>query len=211
MTRMRMINRILVTAAMAVSTVSCGDVVRSGRAPVFLVIDSLAAAKGDDTQKFTSFLLSDVITNVTTPAPCTVDRPCPTIFNDPGQAVLRLSPKDIGAVGATPAPSPNNDVTITRVHIKYTRADGHNIQGLDVPFEFDSATTGTVPGSGTATIGFQLVRHDAKEESPLVQLQNNGVIITTIAVVTIYGRDLVGNDISASGQLEIDFGNFGDK
>jgi hypothetical protein len=210
MTRMRIISRILVTVAAALAVTSCGDVVRTGRAPVFLVIDSLAAAKGNDDQKFFSFLLSDVITNVTTPAPCTTDNPCPTVFNDPGQAVLRLVPKDIGPAGAPSVPSSNNEVTITRVHIKYRRADGRNTQGLDVPYEFDSATTGTVPATGTVTVGFQMVRHTAKEEAPLVQLKNNGVIITTIAEVTLYGRDMVGNDVSAMGTMEIDFGNFGD-
>jgi hypothetical protein len=209
---MRIINRILMTAVVAAAASSCGDVVRSGRAPVFLVIDSLAAANGNDDQKFFSFLLSDVITNVTTPAPCSPDSPCPTIFNDPGQAVLRIIPKDIGPPGSATSPSSNNEVTITRVHIKYTRADGRNIQGVDIPYEFDAAATTTVPASGSATkMGFQLVRHAAKQESPLVQLQNNGVIITTIAQVTLYGRDQVGNDVSATGSLEIDFGNFGDR
>jgi hypothetical protein len=177
---------------------------------VFLVIDSLGAAKGNNVQTFFSFLLSDVITNITSPAPCTPDNPCPTIFNDAGQAVLRLSPKDIGAPGATTSPSSNNEVTITRVHVKYIRADGRNVQGVDIPYEFDSAATATVTASGTTTMGFQLVRHDAKSESPLVQLRSNGVIITTIAQITLYGRDQVGNDITATGSLEVDFGNFGD-
>jgi len=210
MTRMRNISRILVAAAAALVGTSCGDVVRTGRAPVFLVIDSLAAAKGDDDQKFSSFLLSDVITNVTTPAPCTTESPCPTVFNDPGQATLRLALKDIGPVGAA-TPTTNNEVTITRVHVKYRRADGRNIQGVDVPYEIDSAATATVPATGTVTMGFQLVRHTSKEESPLVQLKTNSVIIATIAEVTLYGRDRVGNDISAMGTIEVDFGNFGDK
>ena len=210
MTRMRNISRILVAAAAAIASTSCGDVVRTGRAPVFLVIDSLAAAKGDDDQKFSSFLLSDVITIVTTPAPCTTESPCPTIFNDPGQATLRLAPKDIGPVGAA-TPTTNNEVTITRVHVKYRRADGRNIQGVDVPYEVDAAATATVPATGTVTMGFQLVRHTSKEESPLIQLKNNGAIIATIAEVTLYGRDRVGNDISAMGMIEVDFGNFGDK
>ncbi len=208
MTRMRNFSRVFVAAAVALAGTSCGDVVRTGRAPVFLVIDSLAAAKGDDDQKFSSFLLSDVITNVTTPAPCTTEAPCPTIFNDPGQATLRLAAKDI--VGAA-TPTTNNEVTVTRVHVKYRRADGRNIQGTDVPYEFDGAATATVPATGTVTMGFQLVRHTAKEEAPLVQLKTNGVIITTIAEVTLYGRDRVGNDITATGTIEIDFGNFGDK
>jgi hypothetical protein len=208
---MRNFSRVFVAAVVALAGTSCGDVVRTGRAPVFLVIDSLAAAKGDDEEKFFSFLLSDVITNVTTPAPCTTEAPCPTVFNDPGQATLRLTPKDIGPVGGATAPSANNEVTINRVHVKYRRADGRNIQGVDVPYEFDGAATATVPASGTVTMGFQLVRHAAKQESPLVQLKNNGVIITTIAEVTLYGRDRVGNDVNATGTIEIDFGNFGDK
>jgi len=207
---MRYFSRVLVAAAVALAGTSCGDVVRTGRAPVFLVIDSLAAAKGDDDAKFSSFLLSDVITNVTTPPPCTPDNACPTVFNDGGQATLRLTPKDIGPVG-TAAPSTNNEVTINRVHVKYRRADGRNVPGVDVPYEIDSAATATVPATGTVTMGFQLVRHTAKEESPLVQLKTNSVIIATIAEVTLYGRDRVGNDISAMGTIEVDFGNFGDK
>jgi hypothetical protein len=210
MTRMRYFSRVFVAAAVALAGTSCGDVVRTGRAPVFLVIDSLAAAKGDDDAKFASFLLSDVITNVTTPPPCTPDKVCPTVFNDGGQATLRLTPKDIGPVG-TAAPSTNNEVTISRVHVKYRRADGRNVPGVDVPYEIDSAATATVPATGTVTMGFQLVRHTAKEESPLVQLKTNSVIIATIAEVTLYGRDRVGNDISAMGTIEVDFGNFGDK
>ena len=54
------------------------------------------------------------------------------------------------------------------------------------------------------------MRHTAKEESPLVQLKTNGVIISTIADVTFYGRDQVGNEISVTGSIRIDFGNFGD-
>jgi hypothetical protein len=206
---MRNIGRIFLLAA-AVAAASCGDVARTGRAPVYLVIDSMSGAKGSDSQTFTSILLSDVITNITSPAPCTTDSPCPTIFNDPGEAVLRLTPKDIGTTAAPAAPSANNEVTINRVHVKYVRADGRNVQGVDVPYEFDGAATGTVPASGNITLGFQLVRNTAKEEAPLIQLRSNGVIITTIAQVTFYGVDRVGNEINAMGQMEVDFGNFGD-
>ena len=136
MTRMRIINRILVTVA-AVAAASCGDVVRSGRAPVFLVIDSVQASRGGPTTgTFTSTLSSDVITLVTTPAPCTTDNPCPTIFGDSGQASLRLSPKDIGPVGAPATPSSNNEVTITQIHISYRRTDGRNTSILPPQLPF---------------------------------------------------------------------------
>ena len=36
-------------------------------------------------------------------------------------------------------------------------------------------------------------------------------IITTIAEVTFYGQDLVGNDIQATGSIQVDFGNFADR
>jgi len=209
MTRMRILNRILVTVAAAAAVTSCGDVVRSSRAPVFLVIDSLSGARGNTPTRFTNNLFSDVITLVTTPAPCTPETPCPTIFNDVGQAVLRLSPKDIGS-GATTAPTLNNEVTITRIHVRYRRTDGRNTPGVDVPFEFDTAATVTVPASGTATMGFTLVRNSAKSESPLVQLSATGFVIATLADITLYGRDQVGNDISATGSMEIAFANFGD-
>jgi hypothetical protein len=210
MTRMRITSRILVAVA-AAAVASCGDVVRTGRAPVFLVIDSVEASRGGPTTgTFTSTLSSDVITNVTTPAPCTTDNPCPTIFGDSGRASLRISPKDIGPVGAPTTPSSNNEVTITRVHVSYRRTDGRNTPGVDVPYPFDTAATVTVPASSAVTVGFDLVRNTAKQESPLVQLETNGIIISTIADVTFYGRDQVGNDISATGSIGIAFGNFGD-
>jgi hypothetical protein len=69
----------------------------------------------------------------------------------------------------------------------------------------------TVASGATATIGFELVRHAAKEESPLIQLRTSPSTITTITEVTFYGRDTVGNEVSATGRIQIDFGNFGDQ
>ena len=40
---------------------------------------------------------------------------------------------------------------------------------------------------------------------------NFGVLINAIADVTFYGRDQVGNDISVTGSISIEFGNFGDQ
>ena len=60
------------------------------------------------------------------------------------------------------------------------------------------------------SLAFELVRHVAKEESPLIQLTTSPTIITTIAQVTFYGADQVGNEVSVTGNIQIDFGNFGD-
>lgn len=211
---MRHFTKIAVLLTVAASTVSCGDVVRQGRAPVYLIIDSLTASSGANASSSagngSSFLLSDVLGSRTTPAPCTTTDPCPTVFNDNGSVTLRLALKDLGSTASPTAATANNEVTINRYRVTYRRADGRNTQGRDVPYAFDGAATGTVPRSGNLTIGFELVRHAAKGESPLVELVYNSSVITTIADVTFYGRDQVGNEVVVTGSIQIDFGNFGD-
>jgi hypothetical protein len=200
----------LAAAALGAATASCGDVVRDGTSPMFLVIQLLEAARGDSTT-FTGTLHSDVITNVTQPSPCSTDAPCPTVFSDSGRVTLRISPKNIGSTAVPFQPTSNNEVTISRYRVTYTRSDGRNTPGVDVPHPFDGAITGTVPVGGTLQIPFEIVRHVAKQESPLVQLKFSSTIIATIADVTFYGRDQVGNEISATGSILIEFGNFGDE
>ncbi|HVZ19630.1 MAG TPA: hypothetical protein VG871_01135 [Vicinamibacterales bacterium] len=208
---MRIASRIFAVAAVVGATTSCGSVVRSSRAPVILVIDSLAAIRGAATPgQPVSNLVSDVYTIVTTGGTCTTSAPCPTIFGDSGQAVVHIVLKDIGLPGTTPAASTNNQVTITRVHVSYRRTDGRNQEGVDVPYGFDSASTATVTGSTTVTMGFPLVRSQAKEEAPLIELRDNGLEISAIADVTFYGQDVVGNAISVTGSISVDFANFGD-
>lgn len=211
---MRNFKNVIKTVALlgvAASAVSCGDIVRDGKSPMFLVIDTLQGSRGGGTT--TSFgvpLISDVVTAKTSPAPCSVTAPCVSVFNDNGQVVLRLVPKDIGTPTAAPAPSTNNEVTISRYHVNYRRTDGRNTPGVDVPYPWDGAVTGTVQIGGSLTLVFELVRHDAKLEAPLADLANNITIINTIGEVTFYGTDRVGNAIAATGTIQIDFANFGD-
>ena len=147
----RLVNRLTLLVALIAATASCGDVVRQGKAPVFLVIDRLQAANGSDPGTFFSFLLSDVQTLITSGGVCTTENPCPTFFNDPGQVELRLVPKGSGLTGPTPLTT-NNEVTITRYRVSYRRADGRNIPGADVPYAFEGAATGTVPAAASLTI-----------------------------------------------------------
>jgi hypothetical protein len=202
--------RLTAIAALAAATVSCGDVVRQGRSPVYLIIASLQAARGANPGQLGTNLASDVLTLVTQPAPCTTTTPCPTYFGDPGSVTLRIALKDIGTTVNPTSPTSNNEVTITRYRVRYRRTDGRNIEGVDVPYGFDSAVTGTVTGGTSTTMGFTLVRNVAKIESPLAQLVTNSQIITTIADVTFYGQDQVGNELNVTGTIEIAFGNFGD-
>ena len=195
--------------ALAALTSGCGDVVRQGRAPVQLVINSLEAASGAEPDELGTTLLSDVQT--------LVERSVngetvlvPTIFNDVGQVIMSLILKDPGQSGIIATPSALNQVTITRYRVEYRRTDGRRTQGVDVPYAFDSAVTFTVPTEGTIEAGFEIVRHTAKQEAPLASLRSNPDIIATLADVTFYGRDQAGNDISVTGTVGINFGNFAD-
>jgi hypothetical protein len=132
------------------------------------------------------------------------------VFSDAGQVVLRLALKDIGSAASPAVPSSNNEVTISRYRVNFRRADGRNVAGVDVPYGFDGAVTGTVPAGGTLALGFELVRHVAKMESPLVQLISSPTVLSTIADVTFFGRDQVGNEVNVTGSMLVDFGNFGD-
>ena len=87
---MRNVIRLAGLALVVAGVTSCGDVVRQGSSPVYLVIDTLGAIRGGSSvTQATSNLLSDVITNATTPAPCSSANPCPTVFDDIGSVTLR--------------------------------------------------------------------------------------------------------------------------
>ena len=187
--------------ALTMLSASCGDLTREGTASSYLVINALEAASGAQPSAFGATLQSDVLTIVDGQ---------PTIFSDAGRVRLMLAMKDAGSVDSPTTPTVNNFITITRYRVRYTRADGRNTPGVDVPYGFDGAFTGTV-GAGEFTAGFELVRHIAKEESPLRALaRNRAVIISTIAEITFYGHDQTGRDVSVTGQLLVSFGDFGD-
>jgi hypothetical protein len=206
MSGMRSASRVIVLAALVAASASCGDVVRDSRAPVLLVLNSLQGARGSAASSFGVPLNSDVITNVTTPSPCTVDAPCPTVFNDLGQAAFTVVMKD-----STIAPTSNNQVTLSTYHVQFIRSDGRNVQGVDVPYAFDGGVTLTITAGGSGTATFELVKFSAKQEAPLVQLISNPIEISTVAQVTFYGTDLVGNAVSVMGTISVNFANFGDQ
>lgn len=184
----------VITGIVGTST-ACGDFIRQDRSPVTLVIDRMEAARGESTQ-FGSTLFSDVITVVDD---------APTVFADSGRVVMRIIMKDVGT-----APSPVNAVTINQYRVAYRRTDGRNTPGVDVPYPFTSGVTFTVPPIGFVSQSFELVRHIAKGEAPLRALISNRLIISTIAEVTFYGRDQAGNELLATGNITVEFGNFGD-
>jgi hypothetical protein len=191
--RARLVAVVLCTA---LGSASCGDMVRQGQASSYLIINALEAASGAEPTQFGGVLASDVVTVVDD---------VPTIFEDPGRVTFALAMKN---VDSPTGPTSNNFITVTRYRVRYMRTDGRNTEGVDVPYAFDGAITGTV--STTATFAFSIVRIQAKMEAPLAALAVNGNVISTIAEVTFYGRDQTGRETSVTGQIGVNFANWGD-
>lgn len=195
---------VVATLLGTLGSVSCGDVARTGRAPAFLVLDTLKAASGAATGQFNDQLESDVVTNG-------------SVFEDLGQAQVRVLLKDQGQPGAAAGPSNLNWLKITRYRVVYRRADGRNTPGVDVPYPFDGAVTITVTNQ-PAFITFPIVRAQAKVEAPLFALRSSAaspfgggaMIISTLADITFYGDDLTGNAFQGGGSISINFADWAD-
>ncbi len=185
---------------------SCTSAVRQGTGSTYLIIDSLQGVSGQSGTEATD-LKSDVVALVD------VDGvKVPTIFEDGGSVSFRLALKDVGANGGPTTPTSNNFITVNRYRVSYSRTDGRNTPGVDVPHPFEGAFTVTV-GSASAEAGFILVRLQAKVEAPLLALRGGGgaFAISTIAEVTFYGQDQTGHAVSVTGRISVNFADWADE
>jgi hypothetical protein len=178
---------------------SCHSAVTEGRSAVYLIMESLEGGSGFDGQQAQFFhtLQSDVATNEG------------GVFEDPGLVRLRVAFKDVTNPNA---PTTNNFVTINRYRVEYRRADGRNRQGVDVPYAFDGASTFTV-GTDSTQGTFVLVRVQSKLEAPLITLAGNaagGLVISTLADVTFWGRDQTGTEVTVKGTISVNFADWAD-
>ena len=190
--------------SLSMLTAGCG-VYEQGASSSVVRIIQLEAASGAKPDIFGGTPNSDVTTFVKRDSVNV-----PTIFNDGGRVSMALSLKDPGAPGLPSQPNPLNAVTFTHYRVEYRRTDGRNVQGVDVPYAFDSGLTFTVPPDGTIQVAFEIVRHTAKEDAPLKALQVSGLIINTVADITFFGKDQGGKSVQVTGSIGINFGDFGD-
>ena len=197
-------------AAAVVLQWSCTAAQLQGESSSYVVIDALVASSGAAPAEFGGTLASDVLTLVNVQDGTGIR--VPAILQDVGRVTIHLALKDPGAAGAPAVPSPANAVTLTRYHVAYTRTDGRNLAGVDVPHAFDEAMTMTVGGGSVASGQFTIVRRSAKDEPPLKNLAGGGgaVVIATIADVTFYGADQAGRAVSVTGRISIDFADWKD-
>jgi hypothetical protein len=189
----------------------CTNQQLQGNSSSYLIIDSLLGASGAKPAEFGGTLSSDVLTMVKV----TIDgkeTQVPTIFSDLAKVKFELALKNPGGSGDSAAkPSTTNFVTLTRYQVAFSRTDGRNTPGVDVPYGFDGAMTVTVGAAGGEG-DFTIVRIQAKQESPLKALANGGgaYTISTIAEVTFFGTDQAGRHVNVTGRISVNFADWGD-
>jgi hypothetical protein len=96
--------------------------------------------------------------------------------------------------------------------VDYFRSNNRNTPGVDVPFGIDGTMNVRVPVDGTAIGSIVVVRHTAKREPPLAELDSGTSegVITVNAQIKTFGADISGHSVSATGFLEIHFANYGE-
>jgi len=134
-----------------------------------------------------------------------------SIINDIATATLRadlLNPQPIEI------PTHYQNVIVDQIDVSYSRTDGLNVEGRDVPYSFSQKVNETITAGGSLVLDFVIVQHNAKAESPLVELSNypNQEHVLKMEVhITIHSRDTGGSRLApAYGSISIWFGNFAD-
>jgi len=174
------------TALLAVLAVllfpGCNKLEEDTTASSYLVVTSLTGNDLDGTAGST-VMYSDVITGAG------------SIYNDNAVAVLEAHSLDPFDVNLTTY----KDIIVERVDVEFTRTDGLNTEGVDVPYAFSQEVNVLVQTEGSVSdLEFQVITHNAKLESPLVGLVNIGgeKILKLEAHCTFYGRTVSGYAIA---------------
>lgn len=184
-------------AAGALASACGSETMRQGQASSYLVIRALEGASGaDDSSQFTPVLRADVRTKG-------------GVFEDNGRVVMTAAMKD---VTNPTGPSTNNQIKVTRYRVSFRRSDGRDRPGVDVPYAFDGGVTFTVAPDEEISVPFTLVRAQSKLEPPLSALAGagGGVVISTLADVTFFGRDQTGREVSVTGSISVNFADWAD-
>jgi hypothetical protein len=131
-----------------------------------------------------------------------------TITDDVAKASLTAS---MLAPNPPAGTSQYNDIQLDKIVVSYTRTDGRNTEGVDVPYTFEQNVSQIIHIGQQATISFIIVRATAKQEPPLLGLRagaTRGEVIYTNAKIVFYGHDLAGKTVTATGYLPVEFADF---
>jgi hypothetical protein len=175
---------------------SCNPVENKTKSASLLIVESIQGQ--DISGKAASYLQSDVYKESTS-----------TVIADVATATLRTETLDPSPLLGT---SQYNDILVTRYAVAYSRTDGKNTPGVDVPYPFEGSLSALVKVGSTTSFSFIIVREVAKLEMPLVRLADGraeGVIQVT-AKIEFYGHDMTNNNVKTTGDLAIFFAQYAD-
>jgi hypothetical protein len=118
-----------------------------------------------------------------------------SVYDDLCAADLRVEP--LYPYQTTVSYTWYQDVMVDQIDIEYSRADGLNVQGVDVPYSFSQKIYERVKIGELTQINFVIVTHNAKAESPLIELVNYGQehVLKLEAKITFHAVDLAGNRV----------------
>lgn len=105
-------------------------------------------------------------------------------------------------------------IIVDQVDVEYSRADGLNVEGKDVPYSFSQKVHALVNIGEETEISFVIIQHVAKLESPLIELLNLGQekILKLEAQVTFHSRDLGNNRLApVTGSVSVWCADFADE
>ena len=188
------IGTLAILAAMA-----CNPIENSTTSASLLTVVTITGL--DLTLKDQNFTQSDVLLTDTTTGTS-------TITDDVAKASLTAS---MLAPNPPAGTSQYNDIQLDKIVVSYTRTDGRNTEGVDVPYTFEQNVSQIIHIGQQATISFIIVRATAKQEPPLLGLRagaTRGEVIYTNAKIVFYGHDLAGKTVTATGYLPVEFADF---
>lgn len=175
---------------------SCNPIENTTRSNSLLIVVKITGYTFDGTAA--DYLQSDVLEESEGQAYVTADS---------ATASLRAELLDPSAEAES---SLYNAIYVTRYVVSYTRSDGRNTPGVDVPYSFEGALQAWIQIGQEEEIGFVIVREVAKAEPPLLDLHDareEGVLQVT-AQIDFYGQDTATRQVKATGYLTIFFANY---
>lgn len=180
---------------------ACNPLENDSRSSSFIVVENISGTTSAGTA--VSFLESDVVKVDSSSG-------AGTVYSDTAAVTLRASLLDPSSAATT---SQYNDILLDRYVVSYSRTDGKNREGTDVPYSFEAALSRSLKVGASTTFAIVVVRDAAKLEPPLVNLavqpRDEGVIETT-AKIEFYGHDVAERAVTATGYLSVRFANYVD-
>jgi hypothetical protein len=177
---------------------SCNPIEDESRSDSVLLIVQITGRDIEDNEA--NFLQSDVV-----------------VFNpETGSTTVAADSALVTFTAQTLDPEPllgtsyHNDIFVTSYVVSYSRSDGKNQEGIDVPYSFDGSLSARVEIDTQTDVSFVIVRAVSKLEPPLINLakgRGEGELKTT-ARIDFYGYDTLGKTVKATGYLTIFFADY---